>query len=144
MANKKIKKAINRRNFIVYGAMTVFGASIPTFIDYKIEKQPQKRRLVLNKPLKANQFIVEREFVLFLTEDKGPIAISRICPHLGCTLIYDDNNGIFKCPCHGSKFSRMGKYLRGPAQKGLKILKVTQPPNAPNVYEVTLPEGPLL
>ncbi len=144
MVNKKIEKLINRRNFIIYGAVAAFSLSVPAFINYKVKKQPQKKRLVFDKPLTVNQFVVEREFVLFLTEDKGPIAISRICPHLGCTIIYDDSKGIFKCPCHGSEFSKIGKYLSGPAKKGLQTLKVSQPNNALNIYEITLPESLLL
>ena len=37
------------------------------------------------------------------------------CPHLGCSVGFDQSAGIFKCPCHGSEFNIKGQVIHGPA-----------------------------
>jgi len=47
------------------------------------------------------------------------IAISQKCTHLGCKVSFCDSSGQFECPCHGSKFNRLGEYRAGPAPRGM-------------------------
>lgn len=42
------------------------------------------------------------------------IALSSICPHLGCQVHWQGNNDRFFCPCHNGAFSSMGEPLSGP------------------------------
>lgn len=42
------------------------------------------------------------------------------CPHLGCTLKYNENERTWDCPCHGSRFSISGEIIKGPALVSLK------------------------
>jgi glycine/D-amino acid oxidase-like deaminating enzyme len=37
------------------------------------------------------------------------------CPHMGCTLAYNEAEDSWDCPCHGSRFSSTGGILHGPA-----------------------------
>ncbi len=37
------------------------------------------------------------------------------CPHLGCALKYNKQEHSWDCPCHGSRFTKDGKLLDGPA-----------------------------
>ena len=37
------------------------------------------------------------------------------CPHMGCALKYNHAEHSWDCPCHGSRFSRGGELLDGPA-----------------------------
>lgn len=54
-------------------------------------------------------------------DDDGEIhAFSAHCTHLGCTLEYNETEGSFDCPCHGSRFSMRGEVLDGPAKEPLK------------------------
>jgi cytochrome b6-f complex iron-sulfur subunit len=43
------------------------------------------------------------------------------CPHLGCKPNFCDSNFWFECPCHGSRFDRLGVKVEelGPAPRGL-------------------------
>jgi len=51
--------------------------------------------------------------------DAGPKAIYMVCTHLGCLYKWEPSNHRFECPCHGSKFSREGFYIEGPAPRSL-------------------------
>lgn len=41
------------------------------------------------------------------------------CPHLGCALKWNGKENTWDCPCHGSRFTREGRLLNGPAQGDL-------------------------
>ena len=47
------------------------------------------------------------------------LPLPRRCPHLGCALRWNAAEHTWDCPCHGSRFTRDGILLDGPAQKGL-------------------------
>jgi cytochrome b6-f complex iron-sulfur subunit len=54
---------------------------------------------------------------------EGFFSLSAICTHLGCMTEWKPDLGIIACPCHGSRFSREGQKLSGPAPKPLPWLK---------------------
>jgi len=47
-------------------------------------------------------------------------ALRTYCTHLGCTPLWLDAEQKFKCPCHGSGFSKEGINLEGPAPRPLE------------------------
>ena len=49
----------------------------------------------------------------------GFYALWARCTHLGCTPNWFSTENRFKCPCHGSNFSRAGDVIAGPAPKPL-------------------------
>jgi len=56
---------------------------------------------------------------------EGLYALSAICTHLGCFTAWKPELGIIACPCHGSKFNRLGVKIDGPAPKPLPRLKLS-------------------
>ncbi len=46
-------------------------------------------------------------------EDKF-LALSSVCPHLGCMVHWESQNDRFFCPCHNGVFDRRGVATEGP------------------------------
>lgn len=60
-------------------------------------------------------------FYLVRLTDGGFLALSRRCPHLGCTLPWMAEAGQFVCPCHSSAFDMHGDVLRSPAPRAMAM-----------------------
>lgn len=67
-------------------------------------KPSESRDPVLIMRMENNQFVV----------------MSLRCPHLGCTVRWDNDLQLLVCPCHGSKFDDTGKRLEGVAKQNLQ------------------------
>lgn len=44
----------------------------------------------------------------------------RKCRHMGCALVWNEDERSWDCPCHGSRYTEDGKLIDNPAQKNLK------------------------
>jgi cytochrome b6-f complex iron-sulfur subunit len=51
--------------------------------------------------------------------EQGVIALYQKCPHLGCRVPWCQSSQWFECPCHGSKYNRVGEKKAGPAPRGM-------------------------
>ncbi len=49
----------------------------------------------------------------------GVVGLYQKCVHLGCRVPWCDSAQWFECPCHGSKYNRVGEKRDGPAPRGL-------------------------
>ncbi|MBI5410105.1 MAG: ubiquinol-cytochrome c reductase iron-sulfur subunit [Nitrospirae bacterium] len=66
------------------------------------------------------------EHSVWLVKEKNRIyAVHAKCTHLGCTPNWFPDEGVFKCPCHGSQFNRSGVNFAGPAPRPLDRLKIS-------------------
>jgi cytochrome b6-f complex iron-sulfur subunit len=50
---------------------------------------------------------------------EGYVALYQKCVHLGCRVPWCQSSQWFECPCHGSKYNRVGEKQAGPAPRGL-------------------------
>lgn len=46
------------------------------------------------------------------------LALSSVCPHLGCQVHWEAKNKRFFCPCHNGAFDPEGKAIAGPPKDG--------------------------
>lgn len=63
--------------------------------------------------------------VLINRGGQGIVALSRVCTHLGCLVVYSESRGKLVCPCHAAEFNLEGKVLAGPAPRALESIDVT-------------------
>ncbi len=124
-------KALSRRNFLswlikgslVGSAMLGLGA-LGRFISFASEPaKPSQYDLGLATDFPAGtRASVASIPALIIHNDSGFIALSLICPHLGCSVTVNTDG--FACPCHGSRFNPDGSLRNGPASKPLASLRV--------------------
>jgi cytochrome b6-f complex iron-sulfur subunit len=65
-----------------------------------------------------------RRISIVRNEDGSFYCLSMVCTHLGCTSNWKPSEGIFYCPCHGSKFDKSGINFAGPAPRPLDRFKI--------------------
>jgi Rieske Fe-S protein len=132
---------MSRRNFLKKAGVWALGLGlfypVYSFVVKKRIRKPIEVRL--RGKLKPGEFILEPKFALFET-DNGPLAVSRVCTHLGCVINYREVDREFLCPCHQSRFTWNGKYLAGPAKEDLPKLRV-QALKEEEGYVVQIPHG---
>ena len=56
---------------------------------------------------------------------QGYVALWQVCPHLGCKVPVCGSSQWFECPCHGSKYNRVGEKKSGPAPRGMDRFPLT-------------------
>lgn len=60
-----------------------------------------------------------KKIAVYRDEDGQLHERSAVCTHLGCIVHWNDVEKSWDCPCHGSRFDRMGHVLNGPTRKDL-------------------------
>ncbi len=75
-------------------------------------------------PLESVTFIPQWRLFIFNSRE-GMYSISSICSHLGCNVKWMLERSEFDCPCHGSKYTGLGKVKAGPAPRPLTWYKLT-------------------
>lgn len=62
----------------------------------------------------------EDKILVIHSRDGSLHAVSSICTHMSCDVLYDKDLGHIRCPCHGSQYSVDGQNIRGPARRPLR------------------------
>ena len=111
------------------GKITVTSPTAPLDLglaeEFRAGAEPRKVDIVA--PIVKDAWMASRNVVLGAawirraTPDKL-VALSAVCPHLGCSVGWDSAARNFLCPCHDSRFSVAGDKLTGPSERGLDEL----------------------
>jgi len=129
--------SLSRRRFLIYllaitGAIGAGGLAAPLIrYAYPVGKTQVALRqevgtLSALEPLgEAIEFDYQSvPAALILLADGKPIALSRVCTHLGCIVGWEPDNDQFFCPCHAGVFSPEGEVLAGPPPRPLPQMNV--------------------
>jgi cytochrome b6-f complex iron-sulfur subunit len=130
----------NKRKFIGIclggiAALAVTGLAAityPVFRYYLIPPADKNSKGKITIPLKgivpgtANFF----EFngtaaVVVRKQDGGLVALSAVCPHLGCIVQWEKDRQDFLCPCHAGYFTPDGEVISGPPPRALAKIPFT-------------------
>lgn len=57
----------------------------------------------------------------YMNEHNQLYLVDLLCPHMGCTLRFNDAEKTWDCPCHSSRFQVNGSILSGPATQPLHL-----------------------
>ena len=76
--------------------------------------------------------------------EAGYVALYQKCVHLGCRVPWCESSQWFECPCHGSKYNRVGEKKGGPAPRGLDrfVLQVSGGSITVDTSPASLVQGP--
>jgi len=67
----------------------------------------------------------KKEHSVWIIREKNRIyALHSKCTHLGCTPNWFADDGVFKCPCHGSQYYSNGVNFAGPATRPLDRFRI--------------------
>ena len=72
----------------------------------------------------------------------GYVALYQKCPHLGCRVPWCQTSQWFECPCHGSKYNRVGEKKGGPAPRGMDRFSMEVAGNNIVVDTAVVVQGP--
>ena len=96
----------------------ILGSSAKSFLGPKLNK---------NKPWYPNSisFYHENGKSLACYKDKDGIKhiIHNKCPHFGCSMIFNEKELTWDCPCHSSRFDIDGKCIKGPSNYDISYKK---------------------
>jgi len=73
---------------------------------------------------------------------QGYVALYQKCPHLGCRVPWCQTSQWFECPCHGSKYNRVGEKKGGPAPRGMDRFSMEVAGNNIVVDTAVVVQGP--
>jgi cytochrome b6-f complex iron-sulfur subunit len=79
---------------------------------------------------------------LLIGMEQGWVALYQKCVHLGCRVPWCQSSQWFECPCHGSKYNRVGEKKGGPAPRGLDRFALSVSNNVMVVDTKTVYLGP--
>jgi cytochrome b6-f complex iron-sulfur subunit len=83
-------------------------------------------------PVSSVTYIADQQ-VYIVRMPEGFYAVSAICTHLGCITQWKQDLALISCPCHGSRFTKDGSLVNGPAPRALSHFAIR-----------LMPEGDLL
>ncbi len=63
---------------------------------------------------------------VYKNNDGRLFAVHPDCPHMGCSVEWNQSEKSWDCPCHGSRFSHTGEVLTAPAIKGLTCVELVE------------------
>ncbi len=75
---------------------------------------------------RARKVSVGSSPVLIVRTDKGFVALSAVCTHLGCLVEFDPVARSIHCPCHAASFDLQGRVTGGPPPRSLPVYAVSE------------------
>lgn len=106
------------RGLATLNYLKIIGTSAYSFIKNKISKQ--KKWYSLNVRFEKRN---GKNIAIYTDENKKEHIVYNLCPHLKCSLIFNEVEKTWDCPCHGSRFDLDGNCIEGPSNYNISYLK---------------------
>ena len=147
--------SLNRRDFlneIAAGALGIsgLGGAVVTlnYISPNVLFEPPARFRIGppdDFPADSVSFLREQQVFVVRTSE-GVFAVSAVCTPLGCITEWKPDDNMIECPCHGSKYTRDGTKVAGPAPRSLPHFNIQLGPDGQLVVDKlsTIPQSQVL
>ncbi|MEP7014371.1 MAG: ubiquinol-cytochrome c reductase iron-sulfur subunit [Verrucomicrobiota bacterium] len=86
-------------------------------------KAPIKKLITVEQRDGWRKIISEKAIYVLPMKDNVLRVLSPICPHLGCSLPWNESKQQFICPCHSAIFTLDGQRVSGPAPRAMDDLE---------------------
>jgi cytochrome b6-f complex iron-sulfur subunit len=126
---------VKRRNFLKWLLAILSTVAVSSFV-YPLLRflapagsEAKAKELILPKadvPVGSAKNIVfnNAPAIILNNKDKGYIALSKVCTHLGCIVEYSPEKNSLVCPCHAGIYDLDGNVRSGPPPKSLTRIPV--------------------
>ena len=132
---------------LVMWLAAVPSAAVATFIGVRFLRPTRRERVIAVVAARATELprdaalqvdgILGYRLVLRRERDRI-LAFSTVCPHLGCTVAWQETAREFVCPCHAGRFDAAGTPVAGPVDAPLQRFAARQ---QGELIVVELPRG---
>lgn len=102
-----------RNNF--FKMFIYIGSQLKSYIGPKIIK---------NKSWYPHNVYIKDDLGIYIDSHLKKHIVYNKCPHLGCSLIFNEKEQTWDCPCHTSRFDIDGKCLKGPSKYDISYKQV--------------------
>lgn len=96
----------------------------PLYMSYSF-KSFFENKIVKNKSwYKSNVKFTQingKKVGIYTDENNNKHIVYNLCPHLKCSLIFNEVEKTWDCPCHASRFDIDGKCISGPSNKDIRF-----------------------
>lgn len=133
-ANHNRQPRANRRTFlrnVVLGSVGIVTAELIGmfgFLMWPLKTGKFGTEVTVPKdqiPKSGESPYIDREGKFFIINNPdGILALYWKCPHLGCTVPWNQSEDQFHCPCHGSVYDRHGVRVKGPAPRPMDLMEI--------------------
>jgi Rieske Fe-S protein len=120
---------------LVMWIAAVPSAAVAAFIGVRFLQPPRRQRVIAVVAARAAELprdaalqvdgILGYRLVLRRERDRI-LAFSTVCPHLGCTVTWQETAREFLCPCHTGRFDAAGAPVGGPVDAPLQRFPARQ------------------
>ncbi len=124
MLSKAVKKedipfkdlfTLKRSNF--YQIKSFFSNTLNSAVAFIGSKKKEKEWYQKNPCITK---INEKSVGIYVDKESKKHTVFTTCPHMGCSLIFNEQEKTWDCPCHSSRFSLDGECLKGPSTKDIR------------------------
>lgn len=84
---------------------------------------PLKKLITVDQRDGWRKIVSEKAIYILPAKDGAPRVLSPICPHLGCSIPWNEAKKEFICPCHGAVFAPDGGWVSGPSPRSMDDLE---------------------
>jgi menaquinol-cytochrome c reductase iron-sulfur subunit len=84
---------------------------------------PLKKLITVEQRDGWRKIVSEKAIYILPPKNGGARVLSPICPHLGCSIPWNEAKKEFICPCHDAVFAEDGSRISGPSPRSMDDLE---------------------